>query len=203
LLTYVSRKAWSSNIVFGYESSDNTMSLSYAILGLLSWRPLSGYDLKKIFFDSAILYWSGNNNQIYKSLVQLHAEDLVTQEIQYQEYLPARKIYTITEKGRTALKAWVLSTPELPEFHNAFLIQLTWADLLTDAELDGIIKKYEEEVQLQLLMQQEKARRTEPSSARTSREAYLWEMTSKNLISVYENELAWVRQLQAGLLHRS
>ena len=179
------------------------MTIQYAILGLLSWQPLSGYDLKKIFADSAILYWSGNNNQIYKALVQLHAEGLVTQEIQYQEFLPAKKTYTITEKGRAALKAWVLSTPELPEVHNTFLIQLSWADFLTEEELGALLRHYEEEVQVQLLMQQEKARRMEPSSARTPREAYLWEMTLKNIISVYENELAWVRQVREGLLHLS
>ena len=42
------------------------MTIKYAILGLLSWKPFSGYDLKKIFVDSASLYWSGNNNQIYR-----------------------------------------------------------------------------------------------------------------------------------------
>jgi PadR family transcriptional regulator, regulatory protein AphA len=177
------------------------MTIQYAILGLLSWQPLSGYDLKKLFADSAILYWSGNNNQIYKALLQLHEEGLVTQDIQYQEFLPAKKTYTITAKGRAALKAWVLSMPELPEVHNAFLIQLSWADLLTEEELDALLRHYEEEVQVQLLMQKEKARRMQPSSARTPREAYLWEMTLKNVISVYENELAWVRQVQEGLFH--
>ena len=44
------------------------MTLEYAILGLLSWKPFSGYDLKKIFSDSPIYYWSGNNNQIYRTL---------------------------------------------------------------------------------------------------------------------------------------
>ncbi len=179
------------------------MTIQYAILGLLSWQPLSGYDLKKIFVDSAILYWSGNNNQIYKALLQLHEEGLVTQEILNQEYLPAKKTYTITEKGQAALKAWVLSLPELPEVHNAFLIQLSWADLLTEPELEAMLRRYEEEVQVQLLMQKEKARRMEPSSARTPREAYLWEMTLKNIISVYENELTWVRQVREGLLHFS
>jgi PadR family transcriptional regulator, regulatory protein AphA len=179
------------------------MTIQYAILGLLSSQPLSGYDVKKLFVDSAILYWSGNNNQIYKALLQLHEEGLVRQEIQYQEYLPAKKIYTITEKGQAALKVWVLSTPELPEVHNTFLIQLSWADLLTEEELDALLKRYEEEVQVQLLMQQEKVRRMQPSSARTPREAYLWEMTSKNIISVYENELTWVRQVREGLLHLS
>ena len=179
------------------------MNLSYAILGLLSWKPLSGYDLKKIFADSSILYWSGNNNQIYKALVKLHDEGWVTQEVHYQEYLPARKIYNITEKGLEALKTWVLSTPEVFEFHNTFLIQLIWADLLSTEELSALLNQYEEEVQVHFLMQQEKARRMGPSSARTLREAYLWEMAMQNIVSVYENELAWVRQVREGLLHFS
>ncbi len=66
------------------------MTIDYAILGLLSWKPLSGYDLKKLFSDSSILYWSGNNNQIYKALIQLHQDGLVSQETQLQESLPAK-----------------------------------------------------------------------------------------------------------------
>ena len=50
------------------------MSIEHAILGLLSWRPMSGYDLKKIFEEASILYWSGNNNEIYRTLVKLHAD---------------------------------------------------------------------------------------------------------------------------------
>ncbi|RPI32756.1 MAG: DUF4180 domain-containing protein, partial [Chloroflexota bacterium] len=42
------------------------MDIKFAILGYLSWRPFSGYDLKKLFADSAAFYWSGNNNQIYR-----------------------------------------------------------------------------------------------------------------------------------------
>jgi DNA-binding PadR family transcriptional regulator len=55
-----------------------TMSIEYAILGILSWRPLSGYDLKKMIEGSAALYLSGNNNEIYRTLVSLHDQGLVT-----------------------------------------------------------------------------------------------------------------------------
>jgi PadR family transcriptional regulator, regulatory protein AphA len=175
------------------------MSIKYAILGYLSWRPFSGYDLKKMIADSAEMYWSGNNNQIYKTLVQLHEEELVTQQVQYQESLPAKKIYSITEKGLLELKAWVLSVPELPELRNSFLIQLAWADLLTDDEINLLLEKYEEEVQMQLLIQQEKVRRGSLSPSRTQREAHLWNMISENTISFYENELNWIKKLRKGL----
>ena len=47
------------------------MDVHTAILGWLSWKPASGYDLKRVFSDSEIFYWSGNNNQIYKALLQI------------------------------------------------------------------------------------------------------------------------------------
>ena len=175
------------------------MTIQHAILGLLSWRPFSGYDLKKAFAESTVFYWSGNSNQIYKALVQLHQDGLVTQEIQHQESLPTKKIYTITEAGRAALEQWVLAAPELPEFRSTFLVQLAWADTLDAGSLDALLGTYEEEVRVQILMQQEKARRPAAAPARTPREAYLWTMITQNVISAYENELRWVRDVRAGV----
>jgi DNA-binding PadR family transcriptional regulator len=188
------------------------MSIEQAILGLLSWRPLSGYDLKKMFEGSAALYWSGNNNQIYKTLVKLHAEGLVSREIQFQEDSPARKIYTVTEKGQAELRAWVLSDPEMPQIKNPFLIQLAWADQLADSELAGLLEKYEREMlmQLEMLRVQERQRNISPSGvprdaylnvslARTQRETLLWNKILENWIAYYQNELTWVRKLRSEL----
>src|SRR5512147_2514579 len=100
------------------------MSLECAILGLLSLRPLTGYDIKKMFEGSAVLYWSGNNNQIYTSLVKLHEKELISREIELQEDRPPRKIYSITPKGLRELKQWLLSEPEPPQLKNSFLVQL-------------------------------------------------------------------------------
>lgn len=175
------------------------MTIRYAILGMLSCQPQTGYDLKKRFAESPVLYWSGNNNQIYRTLVELLDEGMVTNEVQLQEKLPAKKIYSITKKGRDELKRWSLSAPEPPEFRNAFLIQLMWADQLNPAELDGLLASYEQEVQMQLLMQQEKDRRGKVLSSRTPREARLWESISENITGSYERELQWVRRLRVTL----
>lgn len=53
------------------------MSIKLAILGILSWKSSTGYELKKIFEDSSFMYWSGNNNQIYKALLNIKPEVLV------------------------------------------------------------------------------------------------------------------------------
>lgn len=175
------------------------MTIKYAILGFLSWQSLTGYDLKKMFTGSTAFYWSGNNNQIYKTLVQLLEKGMVTNEVQYQENSPPKKIYTITGQGLAALKEWVLSAPQPPELRNTFLIQLAWADQLKHWELETLLEKYETEVEQQLLMEREKNRRGSIAPQRNPREAYLWKMISANIISSYENELNWVRRLRKEL----
>jgi len=64
------------------------MSIKYVILGYLGWKPMTGYDLKKIIADSETLPWSGNNNQIYKALVQLHKDEWVRKVTENQTGAP-------------------------------------------------------------------------------------------------------------------
>jgi PadR family transcriptional regulator, regulatory protein AphA len=174
------------------------MSIKYAILGFLSWRAFTGYELKKLFAASATLGWSGNSNQIYTTLVELHKEGLVSLEIQPQEAYPSRKVYTVTEKGLAELKSWVLSTPEPPLQKNAFLLQLAWAHQLDTQEVDALLETYEEKLQTELLLFRARDQRKD-APGRTVRETYLWDMISENWISFYENELRWVRTVREGL----
>lgn len=186
------------------------MSIEHAILGLLSLNPLSGYDIKKMFEGSAALYWSGNNNQIYKTLVKLHEQALVTRETQIQDSSPAKKVYSISEKGLEELRRWVSSAPEVPQVRNSFLIQLAWADSLSADELDNLLERYEDELRMQLSMLdfQRQQRNISPSgtardayinvpSARTPRETFLWNMILENWSSYYQAELNWVCKLRA------
>ena len=188
------------------------MLIEYAILGLLSWRPLTGYDIKKMFTGSGALYWSGNNNQIYTTLVKLHEKELVTREVELQEDSPPRKTYSIPAQGREELHKWLFAEPEPPLLKNSFLIQLAWADQLNPDELDALCGKYEAEMQIQLSMLQIQQKQgnispsgalrdayINPSLARTPREAVLWSMIHENWISFYENELNWIRELRNQL----
>jgi len=175
------------------------MDIQYTILGLLNWKPLSGYDLKKMIADSELFYWSGNNNQIYNSLVALHKQGLVSQEIQIQESLPAKKIYTITAAGQEELHRWLLSAPELPEFHNNFLIQLAWMDELSADEVDAYLAKYQEEITAQQQIRLVKMNNPTFMPNRTLREQFIWMRIRENLLSMYQRELDWVQQLRRDL----
>lgn len=189
-LTYVLDNIHGGNMI---------MTIKYAILGLLSWQSMAGYDLKKIFSEQTIFYWSGNNNQIYKTLVQLLEEGLVTNKVQEQEHLPAKKVYSITEKGVNQLREWLLSEPESPETRNPFLIKLTWADQLDSPELDTMLAQYENVLELQLVMEKEKVRRGSTLPGRTPRELYIRDMINEHIIMSCENELEWIRQIRRGV----
>lgn len=80
----------------------------YAILGILSFGPMSGYDIKKFYEQSVASFWSESYGQIYPILKRLAKEGLATKSIQKQEGKPDRHIYAITEKGRDELQYWLV-----------------------------------------------------------------------------------------------
>lgn len=176
------------------------MSIKLAILGILSWKPSTGYELKKVFEDSSFMYWSGNNNQVYKGLMSLEKESLVTSELIHRDSSPSKKIYTITKEGQNELKNWLLSSPEAPEIKKIFLVQFAWSDQLTNHELNQMLLQYENEVHLQIMIEKEKYRRALHSPGRSARENIIWELISENIISTYNNELKWLRDVRQRLL---
>ncbi|WP_438445021.1 DUF4180 domain-containing protein [Gorillibacterium sp. sgz5001074] len=180
------------------------MSIPHAILGILSSGPQTGYELKKIIQDSPFMPWSGNNNQIYKALVELLEDGFATNEVHHQDSAPSKKIYTITESGSLELKRWVQSAPEVPELRNTFLIQLAWSDVLNREELHRLLSGYENELRLQAALQQEKRRRPAFAPDRTPRERVLWESIHENILSFYRHELEWIGRLRDQLdIHHS
>ena len=175
------------------------MSIKYVVLGYLSWRPMTGYDIKKMIADSETLPWSANNNQIYKSLVALHNADWVIKTIENQDGAPNRHVYSITPAGQQALKDWVLTLPETPDIKNAFFHQLMWADGVATAELDQLFEAYLNAVGEKLFFIRVQADERKNMPGRTKREMLLWDQMHSNWIAHYELELKWIRHMRQRL----
>lgn len=175
------------------------MSINYAILGILSYKPMTGYDLKKIIQDSAFMHWSGNNNQIYKALTELFDEGLVTNVVKHQESSPTKKIYEITSEGLAALKEWVLFPAESSEIKKPFLIHLAWSKQLNTSELNALIDEYENQVKMQLLMEQNNKQDKNLLPSRTALETTIWNFIKDNIKRTYENELIWIQDLRRAI----
>ncbi len=84
----------------------------FVLLGLLSWRPMSGYDLKKTIETSISNFWTESYGQIYPMLKRLTAEGLVTRSVEKQVGKPDRYLHTLTDTGREELLRWLTEPVE-------------------------------------------------------------------------------------------
>jgi DNA-binding PadR family transcriptional regulator len=113
------------------------MSLSYGLLGLLKYAPMSGYDLKKIFDDSVRFFWSAQTSQIYRELNALEKKGCVASTIKLNKTGPNKRVYKITKLGMAHLKQWLMNIPdEIGEDNrNEFLMRVFLASNIGGNEL--------------------------------------------------------------------
>src|SRR6478736_174107 len=82
-----------------------------AILGVLSWGPMSGYDVKKTVDSSVGYVWGPAKSAIYAVLPRLVEDGLATARKVAQSQRPDKVVYRITKAGREALRSWIEDTP--------------------------------------------------------------------------------------------
>jgi len=128
------------------------LALRYAILGLLNYHDVTGYDLKKIFDDSIRNFWYASMSQIYRELNTLNEKGYVTSVIQPQSDRPDKRIYSITDSGRAAFKEWITHFPERlsKEKRDEFSLRLFFGSNLTKQELITQFERLIEEKKQQL-----------------------------------------------------
>ncbi len=97
----------------------------YALLGLLTTKCRTGYEIKQMMDRSLKHFWKISYGQIYPNLKKLIEEGLATVQETIQEGKPNKKEYFITEKGLEQLKQW-LQQPiqKMPEEKNELLLKL-------------------------------------------------------------------------------
>ncbi|MBA2271647.1 MAG: PadR family transcriptional regulator [Chthoniobacterales bacterium] len=100
----------------------------YAILGMLSIAPMSGYDIKKEVETSISNFWTESYGQIYPVLKSLIAEKLVTKTVESEGGKPDRHVYALTAKGRKELRRWLLEGSAPKVQRNEFLLKLFFGE---------------------------------------------------------------------------
>jgi DNA-binding PadR family transcriptional regulator len=107
------------------------VSLKHGLLGLLNYGAMTGYELNKAFNDSLGFFWQGQTSQIYRELGAMERNGWLTGERIIQDEKPNKKIYHITDSGKTELQSW-LASPEADisdamRVRNAFLMRVFFA----------------------------------------------------------------------------
>jgi PadR family transcriptional regulator AphA len=84
---------------------------AFVILGMLGINPMSGYDIHKAIQGSVAYFWSESYGQIYPTLKGLAAEGLIAPGEASAGVRSRRRVYSLSAKGRAALRAWLAEPP--------------------------------------------------------------------------------------------
>src|SRR5262245_2889528 len=108
-------------------------AITPVVLGLLSFGPRSGYDIKATVDRSTRFFWAASYGQIYPELRRLDEEGLVAGE-ETPTGRRRRRVYDITPAGRRALRKWLSGPIETIELRDESLLRLFFADVLPHTE---------------------------------------------------------------------
>jgi DNA-binding PadR family transcriptional regulator len=79
-------------------------TLSLAILGLISQKPLTGYDLRKVFATTPMGHFSSSPGAIYPALRRIEEAGWIRSAASESQTGRQRVVYEITARGRKALR---------------------------------------------------------------------------------------------------
>jgi PadR family transcriptional regulator AphA len=175
------------------------MSLKYALLGFLSYAPMTGYELKQHFDRSIYYFWNAKLSQIYPTLTRMKDEGLLAMEVEYQENKPNRKVYHITEAGREELLRWLRGRADVSPTRDAFLIKVFFGGKLEKEEVLAQLHHHLALHQERLAAYQGAVREAMQQNIEATgleREGFFWSLTLEMGIKY---ERAWIEWCQEAI----
>jgi DNA-binding PadR family transcriptional regulator len=100
----------------------------YAVLGMLQFRPMSGYDIRKEAASSLGYFWSESYGQLYPALRELASAGLIRRRAAGRAGTRERQVYEITAAGREALARWRAEPPRAAPARNELLLKIFFGD---------------------------------------------------------------------------
>ncbi len=90
--------------------------MELALLGFLLQEPQHGYQLHQLISDPAGLglIWHLKQSQLYALLSKLEVDECVVSTLQNQDPHPPRKVFALTEAGRSIFSEWLISPVTAP-----------------------------------------------------------------------------------------
>jgi DNA-binding PadR family transcriptional regulator len=148
------------------------MSVRSLCLAILSFGDATGYEIRKESTDGRFSYFEDASfGSIYPALARLESEGLVTVREEPQAGKPARKVYSITEAGRTEFISSLCEPQAKDTFKSPFLlIALNAAQLPPDVirrALERRKAQVQEELRLLTECSQQKEGCSHPGSSWT------------------------------------
>jgi DNA-binding PadR family transcriptional regulator len=124
-------------------------AVTWAVLGLLGVKPMSGYDIKRAVDRTIRHFWAASYGQIYPELKRLEDAGWISGKDASQGER-ARRVYKLTAQGGRELEAWLHGNETRIEMRDESLLRLFFADALPRDEALGLLSARREGYRMML-----------------------------------------------------
>ncbi|WP_326725218.1 PadR family transcriptional regulator [Streptomyces sp. NBC_00243] len=104
------------------------MALRNAVMAALLEGEASGYDLAKGFDASVANFWMATPQQLYRELDRMESEGLIEARLVQQERRPNKRVFSLTEAGRDALRDFTAELPKPTAIRDELLVKVQAVD---------------------------------------------------------------------------
>ncbi|MGB2983845.1 MAG: PadR family transcriptional regulator [Candidatus Bipolaricaulia bacterium] len=123
-----------------YKPSGRSFAVDYAALGLLTERPMHGYELREQLRRGLGALWRIASSQLYSVLHRLERRDWIASHVESQTGRPSRTVYEITPSGARAFDAWVTAPVEhLRDIRVEFLAKVYFLRRATPSRVADLV----------------------------------------------------------------
>lgn len=117
---------------------------AWAILGYLSLKSQSGYEILRSARESIAEFWGVSPGQLYPQLQNLAELGFISAAGE-AEGPRAKQQWRITDRGKTALKAWFAAPSEPLKIRDESLTKLFFASQATQSDDQGLRARFDRE----------------------------------------------------------
>ena len=138
------------NVATATRGKTELSTTEFAVLGLLSFGPRSGYELKKAAEAGVGYVWTAAKSHVYGVLPRLVEGGYATTRRVTQERRPDKQVYRITRKGECAFHEWLEAPIEERGSRSPFLLKVFFGGLMSKEALTAHIQRWRAQVAEQL-----------------------------------------------------
>jgi PadR family transcriptional regulator AphA len=111
------------------------MSLKAMVLTALSKEDMTGYEITKGFVQAWGHFWHASHQQVYRELAKMVDKQWVNFVSLEQTDKPDKKVYSLTDKGKVELLAWLEQPCREKRVNDDLLIKFFAGEIISTALL--------------------------------------------------------------------